>query len=165
MCLQHKGVNGCSSCGFTCVISVWLCLWILWLSSSRALWLQISSSGLGSNGLHVIWITISPGILLHCQWLLHYIFGDIFILGEVHSEYKCFDSTTKINASIFFELWQLLMKWCSTNKQHWVSGISFSSSIKVFKLITHKKIANPIKFKSIKAEIWVDVTNWIMFAT
>ena len=33
-------------------------------------------------------------------------------------------------ASIFFELCQLLMKLCSINKQYWVRGICFSSSIK-----------------------------------
>ena len=41
----------------------------------------------------------------------------------------------KKTVCIFFELWQLLMKLCSTNKLHWVRGISFSSSINLLQLL------------------------------
>ena len=42
----------------------------------------------------------------------------------------CSYLTQKQSASIFFELWQFLIKLCSTKKLHWVTGISFSSSRK-----------------------------------
>ena len=42
----------------------------------------------------------------------------------------CVMKLTQQFASVCFELRQLLIKLCSNNKEHWVRGISFSSSIR-----------------------------------
>ena len=82
---------------------------------------------------------------------LHTFFKNCSILkGSVHSKSKCFSSATKINITVcisLVELWQILIKLCSTNK-HWVRGISFSSSVKgISTVITGYLIIGSLEFK------------------